>query len=283
MGRSVGTGGTGGAVLAAAWVVRDYRGGWLGSWWAAHTARGWLTMAVLRARTWRVDPFDTTGSTRSGHLTDPVPERAGRDRGWRTIRSAPSARSIPGLGVRLHRSPLPRLSVPTDLDHAPELLREAQRRGRSPRPIVRARRRAGLRWGDRPRACGRSLHVVLAPADAAAAIEHAGASCIRLEAEPPACRLIRAGLRAAQPRRGRGGRALLDRGRHPHDRESSVLRRHSFRRGPMSDAAIDDQFGAEGRGSLVARVSPSSTAAPLQRAARHLRLSSALCDSPDRQ
>lgn len=67
-----------GAVLAAAWVVRDYRG-WLalGPGGLPHTPRGWLVMAVLRARTWRVDPFGTTGLTGTGHLGDPLPVRAG--------------------------------------------------------------------------------------------------------------------------------------------------------------------------------------------------------------
>ena len=67
-----------GGVCAAAWVVRDYRG-WLalGPGGLPHTPRGWLTMAVLRARTWRVDPFDSSGLTGPGHLGDPLPERAG--------------------------------------------------------------------------------------------------------------------------------------------------------------------------------------------------------------
>jgi|SRR5882757_5327975 len=68
-----------GTVLAAAgWVVRDYRG-WLalGPGGLPHTARGWLTMAALRASTWRVDPFDTAGFTGTGHLAGPLPERAG--------------------------------------------------------------------------------------------------------------------------------------------------------------------------------------------------------------
>jgi Family of unknown function (DUF5519) len=67
-----------GAVLAAAWVVRDYRG-WLalGPGGLPPTPRGWLTMAVLRALTWRVDPFATRGVTGIRHLTDPLPVRAG--------------------------------------------------------------------------------------------------------------------------------------------------------------------------------------------------------------
>jgi len=67
------------AVLAAGWVVRDYRG-WLalGTGGLPHTPRGWLTMAVLRARAWRVDPLDTTAFVGTGHLTGPLPNRPGR-------------------------------------------------------------------------------------------------------------------------------------------------------------------------------------------------------------
>src|SRR3981189_3055842 len=69
-----------GAGLAAAWGVRDYRG-WLalGPGGLPHTPRGWLVMAMLRARTWRVDPFGTAGLTGTGHPRGPPP-RPGRAR-----------------------------------------------------------------------------------------------------------------------------------------------------------------------------------------------------------
>jgi hypothetical protein len=65
-------------LLAVAWVVRDYRG-WLalGPGGLPHTARGWLTMAALRVRTWRVDPFDTAELAVTVHLADALPKRVG--------------------------------------------------------------------------------------------------------------------------------------------------------------------------------------------------------------
>lgn len=62
------------AVLTAGWSVLDFRA-WraLGPGGLPSTPRGWLIMLVLRIRAWRVDPFDTTAWSRNGHLTGPLP------------------------------------------------------------------------------------------------------------------------------------------------------------------------------------------------------------------
>jgi len=163
-----------GAVLAAAWVVRDYRG-WLalGPGGLPHTARGWLTTAVLRARTWRVDPFDTTGSTGTGHLTDPVPERAG---------PRPRVAHYPIPHRQLDQFPdsgfASTLTIASFVGTRPTLtMRQSYFEKHNDAafaapdcPVHADGRVSGGEIGH-VHADG-SLHVVLAPADAAAAIEH---------------------------------------------------------------------------------------------------------------
>jgi len=162
------------AVLAAGWVVRDYRG-WLalGPGGLPNTPRGWLTMAVLRARTWRVDPFDTTGLTGAGHLTGPLPVRAG---------PRPTVAHYPIPHRQLDQFPAPEFA--STLTIASFV---------APRPTLTVRQSYFEKHNDAAFAApglpvhadGRvsggeighihadgSLHLVLAPADAAAAIEH---------------------------------------------------------------------------------------------------------------
>jgi len=68
----------GAAALSAGWAVLDYlRWRALGPGGLSPTPRGWLIMSVLRIRAWRVDPFDTTGWNGSGQLAGPLPERPG--------------------------------------------------------------------------------------------------------------------------------------------------------------------------------------------------------------
>ena len=162
------------AVLAAAWVVRDYRG-WvaLGPGGLPHTPRGWLTMAVLRAQAWRFDPFDTTGLTGTGHLTGPLPAR-------------------PGLRPKVAHYPIPH----RQLDQFPDPEFTSTLTIASfvaTRPTLTVRKSFFEKHNDAAFAApglpihadGRvsggefghihtdgSLHVVLTPADAANAIEH---------------------------------------------------------------------------------------------------------------
>jgi len=66
------------ATLTAGWTVLDYaRWRALGPGGLPSTPRGWLIMSALRIRAWRVDPFDTTGWSGSGHLAGPLPVRPG--------------------------------------------------------------------------------------------------------------------------------------------------------------------------------------------------------------
>jgi hypothetical protein len=66
------------AVTSAGWAVRDYlRWRAMGAGGLPHTLRGWLTMEALRIRAWRVDPFDTRGWSGTGHLICPLGVRPG--------------------------------------------------------------------------------------------------------------------------------------------------------------------------------------------------------------
>jgi Family of unknown function (DUF5519) len=66
------------AALTAGWTVLDYaRWRALGPGGLPSTPLGWLIMSALRIRAWRVDPFDTTGLSGSGHLTGPLAVRPG--------------------------------------------------------------------------------------------------------------------------------------------------------------------------------------------------------------
>jgi len=162
------------AVLATVWVVRDYRG-WvaLGPGGLPHTPRGWLTMAVLRARGWRFDPFDTTGLAGTGYLTGPLPERSGpRPRvahypiPHRQLDQFPDPEFTPTLTIASFVATRPTLTMRQSYFEkhndaafaAPGL------------PIHADGQVSGGEIGH-IHADG-SLHVVLNPADAAQAIEH---------------------------------------------------------------------------------------------------------------
>lgn len=159
------------AVLAIAWVVRDYRG-WvaLGPGGLPHTPRGWLTMAVLRARAWRFDPFDTTGLAGAGHLADPLPVRPGpRPRvahypiPHRQLDQFPDPEFAPTLTIASYVASRPTLTVRQS--HF-----EKHNDAAFAVPVHADGRVSGGEIGH-IHADG-SLHVVLAPADAAQAIEH---------------------------------------------------------------------------------------------------------------
>jgi Family of unknown function (DUF5519) len=66
------------AVMATSWAVKDYLC-WraLGAGGLPHTLRGWLTVVVLRIEAWHVDRFDTTGWAGTGHLSGSLAVRPG--------------------------------------------------------------------------------------------------------------------------------------------------------------------------------------------------------------
>src|SRR5882757_1897368 len=163
-----------GIVLAGAWVARDYRG-WvaLGPGGLPHTARGWCTMAVLRARAWRFDPFDTTGLTGGGHLTGRLPERSG---------PRPKVAHYPIPHRQLDQFPDPQftsaLTIASFVATRPALtMRQSYFEKHndaafaSPEFPVHADGRISGGEIGHIHADG-SLHLVLAPADAAQAVEH---------------------------------------------------------------------------------------------------------------
>ena len=163
-----------GTVLATAWVVRDYRG-WvaLGPGGLPHTPRGWLTMAVLRARAWRFDPFDTKGLTGTGHLADPLPVRPGpRPRvahypiPHRQLDQFPDPQFTPALTIASFAASRPAVTVRQSYFEKHNDAAFAA----PGRPIHADGQVSGGEIGH-IHADG-SLHVVLAPADAAQAIEH---------------------------------------------------------------------------------------------------------------
>jgi hypothetical protein len=130
-------------------------------------------MAVLRVRTLRFDPFDTAALTGSGHLTDPLPVR-------------------PGLRPRVAHYPIPhrQLDQFPDPEFTPTLTIASFVATRSTLTMRQsyfekhndaAFAAPGLPIHADGQASGGeighihadgSLHVVLAPADAAHAIEH---------------------------------------------------------------------------------------------------------------
>jgi hypothetical protein len=159
------------AAVLAAWVVRDYRG-WvaLGPGGLPHTPRGWLTMTALRARTWRVDPFDTTRWSGTGHLTGPLPVRPG---------PRPKVARYPIPHRQLDQFPGPEftstLTIASFVATRPALTVrrshfEKHNDAAFGRPAHEDGRASGGEIGH-VHADG-SLHVVLAAADAAQAIEN---------------------------------------------------------------------------------------------------------------
>ena len=182
--------------LAAAWVVRDYRG-WvaLGPGGLPNTARGWLTMAVVRARVWRVDPFDTSGLTGSGHLTGPLPLRPG---------PRPKVAPYPIPHRQLDQFPGPEftstLTIASFVATRPTL---AMRQSYFEKHNDAAFAARGLPIHPDGQVSGGeichihsdgSFHVVLAPGDAAQAIEHRWAelhpAAGRAAGAPPAFVLV---------------------------------------------------------------------------------------------
>jgi hypothetical protein len=183
-------------VLAAAWVVRDYRG-WvaLGPGGLPTTARGWLSMAVVRARVWRVDPFDTTRLTGTGHLAAPLPVRPG---------PRPQVAPYPIPHRQLDQFPAPGFTSPLTIASfvatRPTL---TMRQSYFEKHNDAAFAAAGLPIHADGQVSGGeiahihadgSFHVVLAPADAAQAIEHRWAelhpAAGRAAGAPPAFVLV---------------------------------------------------------------------------------------------
>jgi hypothetical protein len=159
---------------ALGWARVDYRR-WIavGPGGLPHTARGWFTMSALRLRAATVDPRDTRGLTGVGHLRHELPRRVG---------PRPRVAPYPIPHRQLDQRPEPPLNPP---------LTATRLASRDPRLIVRlshfekhteaAYAPPGIvTHEDGHVSAGEighvhptdgSLHLVLAPADAAAVID----------------------------------------------------------------------------------------------------------------
>jgi len=184
------------ATLTAGWTVLDYaRWRALGPGGLPSTPRGWLIMSALRIRAWRVDPFDTTGWSGRGHLAGPLPVRPG---------SRPTVARYPVPHRQLDQFPDPQfvsgLTIASFVAARPPLdcrrsFFERHIDAAFPAPDSPIHVDGAVSGGEigHIHADG-SFHVVLAPGDAAQAIEHRWAelhpAAGRAAGAPPAFVLV---------------------------------------------------------------------------------------------